>query len=129
MFKPKSYSVGDSTDISSLKDSLRRYRQKDIRPFTLGEEKREESLVERCVHLIAKNFNDHPVSEEEVPPEEFKMICEELTTNLDPVVGAQYVGSEEFWKVSFYCQMMKFGCRGFVLSSWGGTSVIWRSMA
>ena len=103
------YSVGRTTNESSLADQLRRFK-----PRTLKEEHAivpkyknpaKESLLQKCINVIVDNFEDRPIKHT-IPPLQMAEITKALPVTLNALIGARYVYNENYWKK---CCVEKYG--------------------
>lgn len=103
------YTVGRTTEESSLGDQLRRFKPRKLRedqtiiPHYKNPAK--ESLANKCIKVIVDNFDRRPVKEA-IPPAQMAEITKALPVDLDPVIGARHVYNENYWK---RCCVEKFG--------------------
>ena len=100
------YTVGRTTAESSLTHQLKRYKPREIhhdKKIKLAQKyvnPAKESLVSKCIKVVAANFERNPVKEV-IPPPQMSQITSSLPTTLNPVVGGRYVYNESFWKTPF----------------------------
>eukprot|EP00607_Mallomonas_marina_P001219 CAMPEP_0182431364 /NCGR_PEP_ID=MMETSP1167-20130531/48595_1 /TAXON_ID=2988 /ORGANISM="Mallomonas Sp, Strain CCMP3275" /LENGTH=429 /DNA_ID=CAMNT_0024617625 /DNA_START=94 /DNA_END=1380 /DNA_ORIENTATION=+ len=121
--------VGRTTGESSLSDQLHKYKSRQLREEAKKTEKEKlraanparESLSSKCIRVIVENFNTRPVKEA-IPPPQMALITKQLSTNIDPAVGAKYVHDENFWK---RCCVEKFGWHNCHLVEHG---LLWKQM-
>ena len=59
-----------------------------------------ETLQEKCIHVLARNFYERPVAcaTSQLKPQLLRQIHERLSHNLDPFVLAKHVTSERYWQ-------------------------------
>jgi Leucine Rich repeat len=94
--------VGRTTTRPALSDQLNRFSLHQAAPVSLQQQRKtEETLVNRCLQVIADNFEtiDLTVSAAEaIPPEQIAVITNKLSDTISPLISAQRVHNETFWK-------------------------------
>ena len=103
------YTVGRTTEESSLGDQLRRFKPRKLRDdvtiIPTYKNPAKESLVNKCIKVIVDNFEQRPVKES-IPPLQMAEITKALPVDLDPIIAARHVYNENYWK---RCCVEKFG--------------------
>jgi len=115
------YSVGRTTEESSLTDQLRRFKPRALEENVATSERKKEivlvpksnrpvnpsheSLMQKCIKVVVDNFSQRPVKEI-IPPAQMAEITKQLSVELSPLVGAKYVYNENYWK---RCCVEKYG--------------------
>ena len=105
MIGTRDYTVGDITEESSIKNRLNRYEERDINPFSLLGQREETTLAQTCIRLLADRFEEEPISSERLPPDQYKLLCDEIRSDIDPTVAVAYIQSEDFWKVFLFSSL------------------------
>ena len=125
------YTVGRSTNESSLSDQLKVYQPRKIfveekkRPaltsYTRPPNPTHEKLVTKCIRAVVENFDNRPVTEV-IPPPLMAEITKNLQTNLNPIVGARYIYNESYWK---RCCVDKYGWHNCQLAE---HNLLWKQL-
>eukprot|EP01041_Mallomonas_annulata_P001682 gene1682-3254_t len=123
------YTVGRTTGESSLSDQLQRFRPRQLIEESKVSEKDKlkaanparATLASKCIKVIVENFNRRPVKEI-IPPPQMALITRQLSTDIQPTVGAKYVYDENFWK---RCCVEKYGWHNCHLAEHG---LLWKQM-
>jgi len=123
------YTVGRNTGESSLSDQLQRFKPRQLKVETKKNEKdvqratnpARESLTSKCIKVIVENFNTRPIKEI-IPPHQMALITRELSTDLNPAIGARYVYDENYWKK---CCVEKYGWQNCHIEEHG---LLWKQM-
>ena len=129
-------SVGGTTDVASLTDQVLRYKLHPMPdpvsvtdvlnnpPATSGKRKpnpAHESLKDKCINVLVKNFASRPVIEG-IPAPHMREITKRLPVDLNPMVAAQHVFDENYWK---RCCIDRYGWAGCQLIEHGQ---IWKQL-
>ncbi|CAM9752345.1 unnamed protein product [Chrysoparadoxa australica] len=107
-------SVGGTTTVSSLSDQVKRFKPRTLPPKhstpkkgekrsfdrERGDNPAHEALTTKCIKVLVKNFERFPAYEgaKGVPIKFLNQISANLSTKLDPKIGALYVFDETYWK-------------------------------
>jgi len=131
------YSVGRTTEESSLTDQLKRFKPRALEENVATSERKKdvvlvpksnrpvnpshESLMQKCIKVVVDNFSQRPVKEI-IPPAQMAEITKQLSVELSPLVGAKYVYNENYWKG---CCVEKYGWQNCHLHEHG---LLWKQM-
>jgi hypothetical protein len=119
------FTVGRTTEESSLGDQLKRFKPRKLRDEAVVVPKYEnpakESLMNKCIRVIVDNFEHMPVNTQ-LPPAQMVDITNALPTSLSPIIGAKYVYNENYWK---RCCVEKFGWHNCNIHEHG---YLWKQM-
>lgn len=129
--------VGNTTGAPSIEEQIARFKLRDLpepssaqdainqRLNRKGDGKKttaQETLKDKCMGVIVKNFASRPVDEGACSAELMRMISSKLPTDLDPAIGALHVFDEGYWK---RCCVEKLGWSRCELASHGQ---VWKQL-
>jgi len=107
--------VGLTTDESSLFDQVNRYTAKNVRGqnrIDVASRRKisRATLADKCVDVIVKNFEHHPVHEN-IPASSMREITSRLSIDLDAKIAAEFVFDENYWKGRCLQQVVQRSCQ------------------